>query len=104
MLNRILVFKGFTEQYNINKLVYVEQTNNIEDAIAREKQLKGWLRKKKVELIESTDPNWEDLSVNFDKLWKSEILRYAQNDNQRAPSPEPALSAAEVAQDDRQNG
>ena len=62
------VVKGFTEQYNINNLVYVEQTNSANDAIAREKQLKGWLRKKKVELIESVNPRWEDLSVGFDKL------------------------------------
>ena len=62
------VIRGFTEQYNINKLVYVEQTSNIEDAIAREKQLKGWLRKKKVELIESTNPDWDDLSKDLNKL------------------------------------
>jgi len=59
------VVKGFTHQYNIDKIVYVEQTNNVDDAIAREKQLKGWLRKKKVELIESINPSWDDLSKDF---------------------------------------
>ena len=52
----------FTSKYNINKLVYYEQTTDINSAIGREKQIKGWLRSKKVALIESSNPNWEDLS------------------------------------------
>jgi len=44
---------GFTKRYNITKLVYYEETNDIAEAIAREKQVKGWLRKKKIALIES---------------------------------------------------
>lgn len=62
------IANGFSRQYNINKLVYFEQTNSIDDAIAREKQIKGWLRRKKVELIESVNPKWEDLSVGMDIL------------------------------------
>jgi putative endonuclease len=54
--------KGFTEQYNISKLVYYEETDDVTLAIAREKQLKGWLRAKKLALIESSNPKWEDLS------------------------------------------
>lgn len=54
--------KGFTAKYNLNKLVYCEYFTDINFAIAREKQLKGWLRKKKIELIEKDNPNWEDLS------------------------------------------
>lgn len=53
---------GFTKRYNITKLVYLEATNSIKDAIVREKQLKGWLRQRKIELIESTNPSWKDLS------------------------------------------
>jgi len=56
------IIKGFTDKYNINKLVYFEMTNDIKEAIAREKQLKGWLRKKKIELIEKINPEWKDLS------------------------------------------
>lgn len=56
---------GFTKKYHIHKLVYVEESNFIEDAIAREKQLKGWTRKKKNNLIESINPNWTDLSKNM---------------------------------------
>ena len=58
---------GFTKKYNINKLVLHEITNDINSAIAREKQIKGWLRIKKIKLIEMMNPNWEDLSVGWYK-------------------------------------
>lgn len=53
---------GFTTKYNISKLVYYEITNSIEAAIAREKQIKGWLRRKKIALIESQNDNLTLLS------------------------------------------
>jgi len=53
---------GFCGKYNLNKLVYVETTNNIKDAIAREKQIKRWARKKKEDLIKTINPEWRDLS------------------------------------------
>lgn len=53
---------GYTEKYNLNKLVYYEQFNRIEDAILAEKKLKGWLRIKKDQLISSFNPQWKDLS------------------------------------------
>ena len=56
---------GFTSKYNITRLVYFEATTEIRAAIAREKQIKGWLRSKKVALIESINPNWEDLSAGW---------------------------------------
>lgn len=55
----------FTKKHNITMLVCFESSNNINDAIAREKQIKGWVRKKKIELIESTNINWSDLSVGL---------------------------------------
>ena len=51
----------FTKKYNIDKLVYYEVGDNIHSAIAREKQIKGGSRKKKMDLIESTNPEWKDL-------------------------------------------
>src|SRR3989344_5250113 len=57
--------KGFTSKYNINKLVYYEEYDYIEDAIAREKQIKAGSRKKKIELIESMNKEWEDLSEHW---------------------------------------
>jgi putative endonuclease len=56
---------GFTKKYNIKKLVYYEETDDIQTAIAREKQIKGWLRSKKIALIESVNPKWNDLSEGW---------------------------------------
>ena len=57
--------EGFTKKYNITKLVYYEDTDDVEEAIAREKQIKGWLRRKKIALIESINPEWKDLSEEW---------------------------------------
>jgi len=56
------LIEGFTKRYNITRLVYYEETPDVTAAIAREKQIKGWLRKKKIALIESLNPGWKDLS------------------------------------------
>ena len=53
---------GFTSHYNLNRLVYFEQTNDVDAAITREKELKGWRRDRKIVLIESVNPRWSDLS------------------------------------------
>ena len=53
--------KSFAARYNVENLVYYEVTSDIESAIAREKQIKGWNRKRKVKLIRSKNPNWDDL-------------------------------------------
>ncbi|HEV2671759.1 MAG TPA: GIY-YIG nuclease family protein [Gemmatimonadales bacterium] len=53
---------GFTQKYRVNRLVYFEQFSDIRDAIAREKQIKGWVRARKVELIEARNRTWEDLA------------------------------------------
>ncbi len=55
------VVPGFTNKYNIDKLVYFETFDNIENALVREKQLKKWRRKKKINLIEKVNPGWEEL-------------------------------------------
>jgi len=59
------IIKGFTSKYNVNKLVYFDYTNDINSAIAREKQIKGWTRKKKNKLVEKMNPEWKDLSKEF---------------------------------------
>jgi putative endonuclease len=56
---------GFTKKYNITMLVYYEITSDVEAAIVREKELKGWRRSKKVALIESMNPQWKDLSLEW---------------------------------------
>lgn len=59
--HRNKLVKGFTQKYNVYKLVYYDYTTNAKDAIAREKQIKGWLRQKKIALINSVNPSWRDL-------------------------------------------
>src|ERR1700731_41475 len=61
---------GFTQKYNLHCLVYFESFGDVRDAIVREKQLKGWLRARKVALIESKNPNWNDLSKTLLKTLK----------------------------------
>ncbi|MBI3114618.1 MAG: GIY-YIG nuclease family protein [Candidatus Harrisonbacteria bacterium] len=56
---------GFTKKYNLNKLVYFEIFDSIQDAIAREKQIKGGSRRKKIALIESMNADFKDLSDDF---------------------------------------
>ena len=55
------LIKGFTKRYKVHTLVYFESLDDIENAIAREKQLKAWQRKWKLELIEKKNPTWKDL-------------------------------------------
>jgi putative endonuclease len=57
--------EGFTKKYNLSKLVYYEVTNDIYSALEREKQLKNWHRDWKINLINSFNPVWADLSDNF---------------------------------------
>jgi len=59
------MIEGFTKKYDIDKLVYYEETIAVTSAIAREKQLKKWNRKWKLELIEKGNPNWNDLAVDW---------------------------------------
>ena len=56
---------GFTSKYNVNKLVYFEEGNDIREAIAREKEIKGWRRSRKAEPVETMNPQWQDLSVEW---------------------------------------
>jgi putative endonuclease len=56
---------GFTSKYKIGWLVYYESTSEVWEALAREKQIKGWTRAKKMALVESMNPNWRDLSADW---------------------------------------
>jgi len=60
--HKMKLVPGFTKRYNITILAYYESTGDVVSAIAREKQIKGWLRSKKIALIESKNPAWADLS------------------------------------------
>jgi putative endonuclease len=67
---------AFTKKYNVSKLVYYETTGNVTSAIEREKQIKAWRRSKRVVLIESMNPYWVDLKLDW---------------NDGRPSPDPSL-------------
>jgi putative endonuclease len=68
---------GFTATYRCNRLVFLENYQYVQKAIAREKQLKGWRRSKKIWLIELTNPTWSDLSEVWTKKPQVPPLRYA---------------------------
>ena len=59
------LIEGFTKRYNIANLVYYEGTSDVQSATMREKQIKGWLRRKKIALIEGMNPEWKDLSEGW---------------------------------------
>jgi putative endonuclease len=58
----------FSKKYNLHRLIYFEAFGDIRDAIAREKQIKGWTRLRKIALIESVNPKWEDLAADWFKV------------------------------------
>ena len=62
------LISGFTKKYNLNKLVYFEETCDINAAINREKEIKKWRREKKDILVNQINPNWQDLSDRFKDL------------------------------------
>ena len=66
---------GFTARYNCDRLVWFESHQDVQTAIAREKELKGWRRSKKIALIESVNPTWADLSRNWYDLEPADYRR-----------------------------
>ncbi|MBL8126408.1 MAG: GIY-YIG nuclease family protein [Chloroflexia bacterium] len=86
--HRVGTVEGFAATYRIDRLIYAETFSEVRDAIAREKQLKGWRREKKVALIAATNPEWKDLGEEWletppsvvTKGTSNEVLRQAQDD------------------------
>jgi putative endonuclease len=72
---------GFTKKYRINRLVYYETFEHIGNAIAREKQVKAWTRAKRLALIKSTNPTWQDLAQGWGEKAELQIPRFARDDN-----------------------
>jgi len=58
--------KGFTQKYNVNKLVYYEETNDVIAALSREKEIKKWRREKKNQLVNHINPAWRDLAMEWE--------------------------------------
>ena len=59
------LINGFTQKYNITRLAYFEETTDVNAAIQREKEIKGWRRSKKIALIKSANPTWKDLAEDW---------------------------------------
>ncbi len=57
--------EGFTKQYGVTTLVYFEEFHDVRDAIARENEIKGWTRKRKIGLIEAANADWDDLAAGW---------------------------------------
>ena len=64
---------GYAARYNIDKLIYIEELTSCELAAAREKQLKGWRREKKILLVEDKNPAWEELTFPTHKTYNGQI-------------------------------
>jgi putative endonuclease len=69
------MISGFTKQYGLKTLVYFEEFRDVTRAIAREKELKGWLRTRKIELIRQDNPLWHDLAADWYQLPMDSSLR-----------------------------
>ena len=83
---------GFTSRYNLTRLVYCEIFSYPGDAIRREKEIKGWVRNKKIKLIEGKNPHWHDLAADWENLYKP---------SDRAPAtPRKILRGLPATQDD----
>jgi len=72
-------YDGHTSKYNKNRLVYFEDFQWVNDAIAREKQIKGWTQRKKLDLVESMNPDWHDLSEG----WFGDRIETADSERKR---------------------
>jgi putative endonuclease len=95
--HKLKTFEGFSSQYNCNRLVWYERYTSPDAAIAREKQLKGWVRRKKIALIEKMNPAWVDLSEGWYVVDPSK-----KGSATAGPStPRAAKDAARSAQDDK---
>jgi putative endonuclease len=73
------VFEGFSKKYNCTRLLYYERHEDIRSSIAREKQLKGWRRAKKLALIRATNPEFKDLAATWG--WKFITVHERMSDN-----------------------
>jgi len=71
---------GFARKYNVNRLVYYETFKYVGNAIAREKQVKAWTRAKRVALIKSLNPTWQDLAETWGQKMELQIPRFARDD------------------------
>src|SRR5579872_612766 len=75
--------EGFTKRYKINRLVYYETFQFVGNAIAREKQIKAWTRAKRISLIKTLNPAWQDIAEGWGEKAELQIPRVARDDNRK---------------------
>jgi putative endonuclease len=72
--------EGFTKKYHINRLVYYEMFKYVNNALTREKQVKAWTRAKRLALIKTMNPAWQDLAKGWGELTKLQIPHFVRDD------------------------
>jgi putative endonuclease len=80
--------EGFTKRYRINRLVHYEVFKYVNNAIAREKQIKAWTRAKRIALIKSVNPTWQDFAEGWGKKVELQFPRNARDDNKNSEAKE----------------
>jgi putative endonuclease len=89
--------EGFTKRYQVNRLVYYEAFKYVTHAIAREKQIKAWTRAKRLALIKSDNPTWQDLAEGWGEPIRLQIPRFARDDSSEKEKPQVANGSREGA-------
>ena len=80
------LIEGFTKKYGIHRLLYFQSFDDVHKAMARENQLKGWTRAKKIALIEKTNPQWKDLSAEWYRDINERFARFKHSRGKRDSS------------------
>ncbi|MCE0521888.1 MAG: GIY-YIG nuclease family protein [Methylacidiphilales bacterium] len=99
--HRERLIEGFTKRYQVTKLIFYEDYPDPRSAIAREKQLKGWRREKKIALIEKQNPRWCDLFDELTAGFDVDLLNREKQEPLIVRDPSTAPRQARLAQDDR---
>src|ERR1700675_2795704 len=81
--------EGFTEKYHINRLVYYETFKYVNNALARDKQIKAWTRAKRLALIKTMNPTWQDMAAGWGEPTKMQSPRSARDDNTKNSGDNP---------------
>ncbi len=91
--------EGFTKKYHINRLVYCETFKYVNNALSREKQIKAWTRAKRLALIKTMNPTWQDLAEGWGEPTKLQIPHFVRDDNSKSTGASKELDKKENVSD-----